>query len=80
MATTNSERLQLLEEHIRLSLIERKRALSPNTEPNHRNTHEISRNLDTLHHGIEQLERDQRQLENAGDLYEANLSTRIRTN
>ncbi|KAI5795561.1 hypothetical protein EDC01DRAFT_56059 [Geopyxis carbonaria] len=68
MATITSERLQLLEEHIRLSLIERKRALSSNTEPDGRNTHEISRSLDTFHQGIEQLEREQRQLENTGDL------------
>lgn len=69
MASTAAERLQLLQEHIRLSLLERKRSLSSGVEPDSRNTYEISRSLDTLHQGLEQLEREQRQLENSGELY-----------
>lgn len=73
MTSTTSDRLQLLQEHIRLSLLERKRAFSLKTEPDSRNTHEISRSLDTLHQGIEQLEREQQQLEVAGDLFVPSL-------
>jgi hypothetical protein len=58
-----AERLHLLHEHIRLSLVERKRALASGAEPSSRTVHEISRSLDTLARGIEQLEREQRQLE-----------------
>jgi syntaxin 8 len=58
-----AERLHLLHEHIRLSLVERKRALASGAEPNSRTVHEISRSLDTLARGIEQLEREQRQLD-----------------
>ena len=75
MTSTTADRLQLLQEHIRLSLIERKRALSLRAEPDTRNTHEISRSLDTLHQGIEQLEKEQQQLEVAGDLFVRPYST-----
>ncbi|KAG0134277.1 hypothetical protein HOY82DRAFT_638053 [Tuber indicum] len=76
MTSTTADRLQLLQEHIRLSLIERKRALSLRAEPDTRNTHEISRSLDTLHLGIEQLEKEQQQLEVAGDLSSQGLRER----
>ncbi|PUU74480.1 hypothetical protein B9Z19DRAFT_1103423 [Tuber borchii] len=76
MTSTTADRLQLLQEHIRLSLIERKRALSLRAEPDTRNTHEISRSLDTLHQGIEQLEKEQQQLEVAGDLSSQGLRER----
>ena len=68
MASTTSERLSLLQEHIRFSLLSRARALKTGADPSS-NTFEISRSLDTLHQGIEQLEREQRHLENAGQLY-----------
>ncbi|KAL7271079.1 hypothetical protein RUND412_006196 [Rhizina undulata] len=68
MASPNAERLQLLQEHVRLSLLERKRTLSLDLEPDTRNTYEISRNLDTLHRGIEQLEKEQKRLEEDGQL------------
>jgi syntaxin 8 len=69
MASTTSERLQLLQDHVRLSLLERNRALSLKVEPDSRNTYDISRSLDTLHQGIEQLEKEQRELEDTGELY-----------
>lgn len=69
MSSTTGERLHLLHEHIRLSLLERRRAISNGARPNARTTNEISRSLDTLHHGIDQLERELRQLEDAGSLY-----------
>jgi len=69
--SASAERLHLLHEHVRLSLLECKRALASGTEPNSRIIHEISRSLDTLHQGILQLEREQAQLQqkhNAGEL------------
>ena len=69
--SASAERLHLLHEHIRLSLLERKRALASGSEPNSRVIHEISRSLDTLHQGILQLEREQMQLQqkhSAGEL------------
>ncbi|KAI5847440.1 hypothetical protein BZA05DRAFT_404807 [Tricharina praecox] len=74
--STTVERLHLLHEHIRLSLLDRKRVLSSGAEPNSRAIHEISRSLDTLHQGIEQLEREQQQLENSGELPAADLHER----
>lgn len=68
MASTTADRLGLLQEHIRLSLLERKRTLSLNLEPDSRNTTEISRSLDTLLAGIEQLEKEQKQIEEGGEL------------
>ncbi|KAL0633999.1 hypothetical protein Q9L58_007100 [Maublancomyces gigas] len=68
MASTTADRLGLLHEHVRLSLLERKRAQSLKLEPDSRNTHEITRSLDTLLAGIEQLEKEQKQFEEGGDL------------
>lgn len=68
MASTTADRLGLLHEHVRLSLLERKRAQSLKLEPDARNTHEITRSLDTLLAGIEQLEKEQKQFEEGGDL------------
>jgi len=76
MASTTSERLQLLQDHVRLSLLERSRALSLKVEPDSRNTYEISRSLDTLHQGIEQLEKEQRELEDTGELSSGALRER----
>lgn len=69
MASTTSERLQLLLEHVRLTLAERKRKPPVGGEADARSDFEISRSLDTLQQGINQLEKEQRQLEEAGDLY-----------
>ncbi|KAF8248560.1 hypothetical protein K440DRAFT_547429 [Wilcoxina mikolae CBS 423.85] len=63
-----AERLHLLHEHIRLSLLERKHVLESDAEPNNRTVHDISQSLDTLHQGIEQLEREQSRLETEGEL------------
>jgi syntaxin 8 len=66
--STSVEPLQLLYEHILLSLLERKRAPMSGAEPNNRTLHGISRSLDTLHRGIESLEREHRQHEAVEDL------------
>ncbi|KAF8537613.1 hypothetical protein BDD12DRAFT_887286 [Trichophaea hybrida] len=66
--TPSAERLHLLHEHIRLSLLERKHELVAGAEPNNRTIHEISQSLETLHQGIKQLEREQSQLEAEGQL------------
>ncbi|TGZ77848.1 hypothetical protein EX30DRAFT_343749 [Ascodesmis nigricans] len=76
MSSTAAERLQLLQEHIRLSLLEQKRTLASGVEPDTRNTYEISRSLDTFHQGLEQLEREQRELENSGELSSVALRER----
>lgn len=55
MATTNPSQLLLLADHIKLSLLERQRAISLNLEPNSHDG-QISRSLDSLKAGIEQLE------------------------
>ena len=68
MSSTTAERLQLLQEHIRLSVLERKRALATGAEPSSRTTHEISRSLDTLNQGIAQLEDGIRRLEHTREL------------
>ncbi|KAI5813325.1 hypothetical protein BZA77DRAFT_121599 [Pyronema omphalodes] len=66
--SASAERLQLLHDHIRLSLLERKRAIKSGHPPNPRTINEISRSLDTLQQGIESLERDYRQQEAAGNV------------
>jgi syntaxin 8 len=68
MSSTTAERLQLLQEHIRLSILERKRALATGAEPSSRTAHEISRSLDTLNQGIAQLEDGIRRLELSQEL------------
>ena len=68
MSGTSGERLHLLHEHIRLSLLERRRAIQSGAHPNSRTTNEISRSLDTLGDGIVQLERELRQLQDGGSL------------
>lgn len=59
MASANQ--LYLLADHIKLSLLERQRAISLNLEPNSQDGH-ISRLLDSFREGIEALEQQQRQL------------------
>ena len=68
MASATSDRLSLLADHIQLSIQERVRARSLNFEPDSKNTHAISKSLDTLLQGIQQLEVEQGQLEESGEL------------
>lgn len=56
---TNPSQLFLLADHIKLSLLERQRAVSLNLEPNSQDG-EISRSLESLRDGIESLENDDR--------------------
>ncbi|KAL8771598.1 MAG: hypothetical protein Q9209_003041 [Squamulea sp. 1 TL-2023] len=57
----NASQLYLLADHIKLSLLERQRAISLNLEPNSQDGH-ISRSLDSFREGIEGLEQQHRQL------------------
>lgn len=54
---SNPSRLFLLADHIKLSLLERQRAISLNLEPNSQDG-EISRSLESLREGIEKIEAD----------------------
>ncbi|KAL8732952.1 MAG: hypothetical protein Q9181_003758 [Wetmoreana brouardii] len=56
----SASQLYLLADHIKLSLLERQRAISLNLEPNSQDGH-ISRSLDSFREGIEALEQQQRQ-------------------
>jgi syntaxin 8 len=55
MSTTNPPQLFLLADHIKLSLLERQRAVSLNLASNSQDV-QISRSLDSLRSGIESLE------------------------
>ncbi|KAI9660270.1 MAG: hypothetical protein M1831_003578 [Alyxoria varia] len=55
----NPAQLFLLSDHVKLSLLERQRAVSLNLEPNSQNS-EISRSLESLRDGVEVLEAQQR--------------------
>ncbi|KAJ4353211.1 uncharacterized protein N0V89_004938 [Didymosphaeria variabile] len=55
MSTTNPPQLFLLADHIKLSLLERQRAISLNLSPNSQDA-QISRSLEQLRSGIESLE------------------------
>lgn len=63
---TNPSQLFLLADHIKLSLLERQRAVSLSLEPNSQDG-EISRSLESLQQGIEVAETEQRRLEGAND-------------
>lgn len=54
----NPSQLYLLADHIKLSLLERQRAISLNLEPNSQDGH-ISRSLDQMREGVEALEESQ---------------------
>lgn len=62
----NPSQLYLLADHIKLSLLERQRAISLNPEPNSQDGH-ISRSLESLREGIEAVEQQQTRLEDSGD-------------
>lgn len=54
---SNPTQLFLLADHIKLSLLERQRAVSLDLEPNSQDG-EISRSLESLREGLEAVERD----------------------
>ena len=64
--STSPHQLFLLADHIKLSLLERQRAIALNLEPNKQDGH-ISRSIETLRDGIENLQKQARQLASTGD-------------
>ncbi|CAG7922637.1 unnamed protein product [Penicillium olsonii] len=64
---TNPSQLFLLADHIKLSLLERQRAISLDLEPNSQDG-EISRSLDSLREGIEAVEADHARLTESQDI------------
>lgn len=64
---SNPNQLFLLVDHLKLSLLERQRAISLDLEPNSQDGH-IARSLDSLREGIESLEKEQSALEESGEL------------
>ncbi len=62
----NPSQLYLLADHIKLSLLERQRAISLNLEPNSQDGH-ISRSLDSMREGIEALEQQETDSSENGD-------------
>lgn len=63
---SNQNALFLLADHIKLSLLERKRAQSLNVDAGSQDGH-ISRSLDQFREGLEALEKEQKRSEEAGD-------------
>ncbi|KAL2160136.1 hypothetical protein VTH06DRAFT_1791 [Thermothelomyces fergusii] len=63
---SNPNALLLLADHIKLSLLEQKRARTLNLQRDSQDGH-ISRSLDQFREGLESLEKEQRRLEEAGD-------------
>ncbi|KAL8646715.1 MAG: hypothetical protein Q9226_006743 [Calogaya cf. arnoldii] len=72
----SASQLYLLADHIKLSLLERQRAISLNLEPNSQDGH-ISRSLDSFREGIEGLEQQQRQLAGSDASTSNNLQEQI---
>ncbi|KAI9787165.1 MAG: hypothetical protein M1839_003400 [Geoglossum umbratile] len=73
--------LFLLADHIKLSLLERQRAISLNLEPNSQDGH-ISRSLESMREGIEAVEKERVRLEQSGDASSVTLKdqeSRLRT-
>ena len=66
MSATSSHQLFLLADHLKLSLLERQRAISLNLEPHKQDGH-ISRTLSNLQEGIETLETQEADLGQAED-------------
>jgi len=60
--SSNPHQLFLLADHVKLSLLERQRAITLNLEPNKQDGH-ITRSLETLREGLEALERQQAEVE-----------------
>jgi syntaxin 8 len=63
---SNPNQLFLLADHIKLSLLERQRAIQLKLEPSTQNGH-ISRSLDSFRDGLEAIAQQARQLEQGGD-------------
>jgi hypothetical protein len=67
---SNPNQLFLLADHIKLSLLERQRAISLNLEPNSQDGH-ISRSLESMREGLEGVTNERERLEQSGDsMYE----------
>jgi syntaxin 8 len=66
MSTPTTHQLFLLSDHLKLSLLERQRAISLNLEPHKQDAH-ITRTLTSLQEGIEALESQQSDLGQAED-------------
>lgn len=62
----NPSQYFLLADHIKLSLLERQRAITLNLEPTSQDGH-ISRSLDSLREGLEKVQKERLRLEEAGD-------------
>lgn len=62
----NPNQLFLLSDHIKLSLLERQRAISLNLEPNSQDGH-ISRSLESFREGLEEISKERERLEQDGD-------------
>lgn len=63
---SNPNQLFLLADHIKLSLLERQRAISLNLEPNSQDGH-ISRSLESMREGLEGVTNEREKLEQSGD-------------
>lgn len=63
----NPNQYFLLADHIKLSLLERQRAISLNLEPTSQDGH-ISRSLDSLREGLESVVEERIRLQEAGDI------------
>lgn len=64
----NPSQLYLLADHIKLSLLERQRAITLNLEPNTQDGH-ITRSLESMREGLEVVEAEQTRAEDSGDSY-----------
>ena len=69
----NPSQLLLLADHIKLSLLERQRAISLNLEPNAQDGN-ISRSLESMREGIEAVEEEASRLQTKGDTYASSAS------
>jgi syntaxin 8 len=63
---TNPNQYFLLADHIKLSLLERQRAIALNLEPTSQDGH-ISRSLESLREGLEKVAVEVERLEDVGD-------------
>jgi len=68
----NPNQYFLLADHIKLSLLERQRAISLNLEPTSQDGH-ISRSLDSLREGLENVTNERVRLQEAGDASASNI-------
>jgi syntaxin 8 len=62
----NPNQYFLLADHIKLSMLERRRAIALNLEPTSQDGH-ISRSLDSLREGLEGISKERIRLEEAGE-------------